>query len=47
MEKYGVDHLFKTDEFKQRFKKTSMERYGVDNPGKNKEIIERIKQTNI
>ena len=47
MEKYGVDHLFKTDEFKQRFKETSMEKYGVDNPGKNKEIIERIKQTNI
>ena len=47
LEKYGVDHLFKTDEFKERFKKNSLEKYGVDNPGKSEEIKERIKKTNL
>lgn len=47
LEKYGVDHLFKTEEFKKRFKKSSLEKYGFDNPGKSKEIKEKIKKTNL
>jgi hypothetical protein len=47
LKKYGVEHLFKTDEFKRNFKKKSLEKYGVDNPWKNEEIKEKIKKTNL
>jgi hypothetical protein len=46
-EKYGVDHLFKTDKFKNNIKNTFKEKYGVDNPFKSKEIKDKIKETNL
>lgn len=47
LEKYGVNHYFKTNEFKEKIKKTNIERYGVDNVFKNEKIKENIKKTNI
>lgn len=47
LENYGIDHLFKTEKFKEDLKKTFIEKYGTDNPGKSKEIKEKIKQTNL
>lgn len=47
LEKYGVDHLFKTENFKSKLKEKNIEKYGVDNPWKSKEVIENIKKTNI
>ena len=44
--KYGVDHLFITEEFKSKYKSTMIEKYGVDNPSKSKEVIDKIKNTN-
>ena len=38
MEKYGVDNYSKTDEYKEKVKKTSMEKYGVDSPNKSNSI---------
>jgi hypothetical protein len=46
-EKYGVDHLFKTDKFKNDIKNKFKEKYGVDNPFKSKEIKNKIKETNL
>lgn len=45
LEKYGVEHYFKTEEFKEKSKKTLQEKYGVDNIGQVPEIIEKIKDT--
>jgi hypothetical protein len=46
-EKYGVDHLFQTDNFKTKLKETFLSKYGVDNPWKNNEIKDKIKETNL
>lgn len=47
LKKYGVNHLFQTEEFKSEFKRKNIEKYGVDNPWKSKDIIEKIKKTNF
>lgn len=47
LEKYGVDHLFKTEKFKQDLKKKMNEKYGVDNVFSSKEILQKIKETNL
>ena len=43
----GVDHLFQTSKFKERFKETSISKYGVDNPSKSQIVIDKGKQTNL
>lgn len=47
MEKYGVEHLFKTEKFKENLKNTFIEKYGVDNPFKSNVIKDKIKETNL
>lgn len=44
---YGVKSFSQTDDFKNKFRKTSIERYGVDNPNKSKIVRDKIKSTNI
>jgi hypothetical protein len=46
VEKYGVDHYSKTDEFKKSVKKTSIEKYGVDHYSKTDEFNKRTINTN-
>jgi len=46
IDKYG-SHISKTDQYKEKFKKTSLENYGFDHPFKNKIIRDKIKNTNI
>lgn len=46
-DKYGVDHLFKTESFKSKIKETFISKYGVDNPGKDQSIKDKIKKTNL
>lgn len=43
---YGELYL-KTDEFKERRKKTYMDNLGVESPLQNKEILEKIRSTNL
>ena len=45
LEKYGVDDYSKTEEYKERYKKTMIEKYGVDHPMKSKQIKESLKKT--
>lgn len=45
-EKYGVDHLMKSQEFRNNvFKLSFLEKYCVDNPMKIKEIVQKVRQT--
>lgn len=45
-EKYGVDHLMKSEEFRSNvFKFSFLEKYGVDNPMKIDEIVQKVRQT--
>jgi G:T-mismatch repair DNA endonuclease (very short patch repair protein) len=46
LDRYGVNHYSKTDEYKIKFKSTISNRYGVDNPFKSDKIKENIKSTN-
>jgi hypothetical protein len=46
-EKYGVDHLFKTEKFKKDLRNKFKEKYGVDNPFRSEEIKKKIRNTNI
>lgn len=41
LDKYGVDHYSKTDEFKVKYTQTSMDRYGVDHPMQNIKIFHK------
>jgi hypothetical protein len=47
LDKYGVSHYSKTDEWLSKFRKTSLENWGQDNPSKNIEIIKIIRDKNI
>ena len=42
LNKYGVDHYSKTDEFLPKYKNTCMGRYGVDFPAQNPKIFSKI-----
>ena len=44
IEKYG-SHISKTEQYKEKFKRTSIENYGVDHPFKSDTVIELIKDT--
>lgn len=45
LEKYGVDHYSKTDEYKIKFKNTCNLKYGSNNPFSNGVIKDKIKKT--
>ena len=45
LEKYGVDHPFKSDEVKRKRRETCLEKYGVDHNSKAPEVRDKIKQT--
>lgn len=47
MKKYGVTSFSKTDEFKEKYKKTSLDRYGVENPNMSKSVRDKTKETCI
>ena len=47
MKTYGVNHLFETEQFKNKFKKDSLEKYGFENPASNEKVKEKIKLTNL
>jgi hypothetical protein len=47
LETYGVDHLFKTEEFKSKLKRKFESIYGVDNPWKSEVVKKKIKKTNL
>jgi hypothetical protein len=47
LEKYGVDHYFKTDDFKIKSKKYYLNKWGVEHQLNVDEIKERIKETCI
>jgi hypothetical protein len=44
-EKYGNEHYFHTDDYKEKAKETIKKKYGVDHPNKNEIIKEKRKQT--
>lgn len=44
--KYGESYL-KTDEFKDKSRKTMIAKYGCSNPLQNKEIMEKVRKTNL
>ena len=45
LEKYGVDHYSKTDDYVRKVKETSLDRYGVDNYSKTEDYVNRSKKT--
>lgn len=47
IEKYGVEHFSKTDEYLIKRTQTNQERYGVDNVGQSEEKKAKIKETSI
>jgi hypothetical protein len=47
LEKYGVDHPSKSQEFRNKIVNTFINKYGVDNPAKLQEIKDKQKQTNL
>lgn len=47
MNKYGVDHYSKTEDYKNKYQKTCNDKYGVYNTFQSQEIKDKIKQTNL
>lgn len=43
IQKYG-EHISKTEQFKKKFRDTSLERFGVEHPFKSKEVLIKIKK---
>lgn len=46
LEKHGVTHFSKTEEFKEKFKNTCLEKYGAENPSLVEEFKEKRRLTN-
>lgn len=44
LERYGVEHFFKSEQVKAKIKKTNLERYGVEYASQSEEIKEKIKE---
>ena len=42
LEKYNVDNIMKTKEFREKSRKTCLEKYNVEYPTQNKEIINKV-----
>lgn len=47
LERYGVEHAFKSKEIYNKMKKTCLERFGTENPTSTLEIRNKIKNTNL
>ena len=47
LEKYGVDHYWKTKECRDKIINTTILNYGVDNPMKSSIITDKVKETNL
>ncbi len=47
LERYGVDHYSKTNEYKEKFRKTSLEKWGTENPYASQYIKDQIKEANL
>ena len=47
LEKYGVDHVFKSDQVQGKIKQTNLDRLGVENPFSSELIKNKIKNTNL
>jgi len=47
LEKYGVDHYSKTDEYRKKFIETSIKKYGVSHPSKSNDVQNKLKNTNL
>ena len=47
MKKYGTTHHLKSDEIRQKIKKTNFEKFGSENPFSSKDIQKKISKTNI
>lgn len=47
LEKYGVEHYSKTEEYKEKIRSTSLERYGVEHVLQSSEIRDKGKMTNL
>lgn len=45
--KYGVEHFFQTNEFKEKSRKTCLERYGVENYRNAQEYSGKLKNTSL
>jgi transposase-like protein len=45
LEKYGVDHISKIKNVRERTKQTCLKRYGVETPFENREVREKFEQT--
>ena len=41
--RYGVTHISKLDEIKEKKKETTLSHYGVENPMQSKEIVDKVK----
>ena len=41
-ERYGVNHYFQTDDFKEKVKQTCLEKYGVENYTQTDEYKKKI-----
>jgi hypothetical protein len=47
LERFGVDHQWKSTIVQEKIKQTTIKRYGFENALKNKEIKEKVKKTSI
>ena len=47
IEKYGVDNVFKSEEFRKRAQETNISKYGYPYASQSPEIQERIKESNL
>jgi hypothetical protein len=47
LDKYGVEHFSKTDEYLIKTRNTCLEKYGVKHPLQNKKIIKKLEKTNL
>jgi hypothetical protein len=47
LEKWGVDHYSKTDEYVEKVKETSMKKWGVSNYSKTQLFLEKAKKTSL
>lgn len=47
LSKYGVDNVFKLDQFQNKARKTNIKKYGVSNPSLNSEVVQKIKNSAV
>jgi hypothetical protein len=47
IERYGVEHLWKTSEGQEKRKQTMLKKYGVEYPSQSLEVQKKVEQTNL